>query len=107
MSWCCKLQKEYIDGLKENTKLCKVIETMGSNSKLQDEMIQILKRTPKDQSEIIELYKKARNSNRVTGGKRGRPKGSKSKSVTFGADAIPGNDLVSFGTSAEFEAAQM
>jgi hypothetical protein len=57
--------------------------------------------------EIIELYKKARNPNRVTGGKRGRPEGSKSKSVTFGADAMPDNDLVTFGTTAKFEPALM
>jgi hypothetical protein len=28
------------------------------------------------------------------GGKRRRPKGSKSKAVTFGAEAMPDNDLV-------------
>ena len=56
---------------------------------------------------ILELNKVERNPNRVTGGKRGRPKGCKSKSATFGADAMPDNDLVSFGTRAEFEAALM
>jgi hypothetical protein len=66
-----------------------------------------LQSTINSQSGIIELYKKERNPNRVTGGKRGRPKGSKSKSVTFGADAMPDYDLVSFGTRAEFEAASM
>jgi hypothetical protein len=103
------LQKEYIDQLKENIKLDKVvvIETMGRNSKIQDEMTETLKRTTKDHSEIIELNKKARNPNRVTGGKRGRPKGSKSKTVTFGADVMPDNDLVPFGTRAEVAAAAM
>jgi hypothetical protein len=69
--------------------------------------IEIMKGTTKAQNETIELYKKERNPNRVTGGKRGRPKGSKSKAVTFGAEAMPGNDLVTFGTAVEFEAALM
>jgi hypothetical protein len=50
--------------------------------------------------EILEL-------SRVTGGKRGRPQGSKSKAVAFGAEAMPDNDLVTFGTAVEFEAALM
>jgi hypothetical protein len=33
--------------------------------------------------------------------------GSKSKAVTFGAEAMPDNDLVTFGTTEEFEAALM
>jgi hypothetical protein len=73
----------------------------------QFEIIEIQQKTIKDLQEIIEIYKKARNPNRVTGGKRGRPKCSKSKAVAFGAEAMPGNDLVTFGTSAEFEAALM
>jgi hypothetical protein len=67
-------------------------------------------RTIKAQSGIIELYKKEINPNRVTGGKRGRPKGSKSKAVSFGADTMPDNDLVfgmPFGTRAEVAAALM
>jgi hypothetical protein len=90
------LQKEYIDELKEKNKLYKVIEDMGRNSKLQDEMTETLERTIKDQSEIIELNKKARNPNRVTSGKRGRPKGSKSKSVAFGADAMPDSPITTW-----------
>ena len=58
-------------------------------------------------SETIELSKKARNPNRVTGGKRGRPQGSKSKAVSFGAEAMPDNDLVTFGSTEEFEATLM
>ena len=55
----------------------------------QFEAIEIMKGTTKAQNETIELYKKERNPNRVTGGKRGRPKGSKSKAVSFAADAMP------------------
>jgi hypothetical protein len=71
----------------------------------QFEAIEIMKGTTKAQNETIELNKKERNPNRVTGGKRGRPNGSKSKAVTFGAEAMPDNDLVAFGTAVEFEAA--
>jgi hypothetical protein len=56
---------------------------------------------------ILELDKKERNPNRVTGGKRGRPEGSKSKAVSFGAEAMPDHDLVPFGTRAEVAAALM
>ena len=59
------------------------------------------------QDAVLELIKKARNPNRVAGRKRGRPQGSKSKAVTFGAEAMPDNDLVTFGTAVEFEAALM
>jgi hypothetical protein len=52
-----------------------------------------------------EIDKKERNPNRVTGRKRGRPQGSKSKAVSFGADAMPDQDLVPFGTRAEVAAA--
>jgi hypothetical protein len=69
--------------------------------------VEHLEETIKYQSETIELNKKARNPNRVASGKRGRPRGSKSKAVTFGADAMPDKDLVTFGTSAEFKAALM
>jgi hypothetical protein len=54
-----------------------------------------------------EIDKKERNPNRVTGRKRGRPQGSKSKAVSFGADAMPDHDLVPFGTRAEVAAALM
>jgi hypothetical protein len=70
-------------------------------------VIGTLEKTIKAQSEIIELNEKARNPNRVTGGKRGRPKGSKPKAVSFGADAMPDNDLIPFGTRAEVAAALM
>jgi hypothetical protein len=70
-------------------------------------MKEIQQKAIKDLQAIIELSKKARNPNRVTGGKRGRLRGSKSKAVTFGAEAMPDNDLVTFGTTVEFEAALM
>jgi hypothetical protein len=69
-----------------------------------------LKRYIKAQNEMLELNKKAKNPNRATGGKRGRPKGPKSKAVGFGAercDAMPDNELVPFGTRAEVAAALM
>jgi hypothetical protein len=99
--------KDYIEQLLENKKLNKLIETKNSTVKMQFEVIEGLQRTNQDLMEILELDKRARNPNRVTGGKRGRPKGSKSKSVTFGAEAMPDNDLVPVGTTAEFEAALM
>ena len=84
-----------------------MIETLNSTIKLQDEVIGNKDSTTNALKGILELDKKERNPNRVTGGKRGRPKGSKSKSVTFGAEAMPDNDLVTFDTTAEFEAAIM
>jgi hypothetical protein len=84
-----------------------VIETKNSTIKSQDEVIEYKQRAINALKGILELYKKEKNPNRVTGGKRGRPKGSKSKTVTFGADAIPDNDLVPFGTRAEVAAALM
>jgi hypothetical protein len=74
----------------------------------QSETIKEMKSCIKYQSAAIELNKKARNPNRVAGGKRGRqPLGSKSKAVSCGADAMPDNDLVPFGTRAEIAAALM
>ena len=73
----------------------------------QSETIKEMKSCIKYQSAAIELNKKARNPNRVAGGKRGRPLGSKSKAASFGADAMPDNDLVPFGTRAEIAAALM
>jgi cysteinyl-tRNA synthetase len=102
-----EVQTDYIEQLKENKELNKVIETLNSTIKSQDEVISANRRSINALKEILELDKKARNPNRVTGGKRGRPQGSKSKAVTFGAEAMPDNDLVTFGTSLEFEAALM
>jgi hypothetical protein len=102
-----EVQRDYIEQLKENKQLNKVIEAMGRSIKAQSESIIALENTVKAQDKMLELSKEARNPNRVTGGKRGRPRGSKSKAVTFGAEAMPGNDLVTFGTTAEFEAALM
>ena len=48
---------------------------------VQEETIQALRATIKVDDELLELNKKDRNPNRVVGGKRGRPKGSKSKAV--------------------------
>ena len=98
-------KKDYIEQLLENKKLNKLIETQSSTVKMQFEVIEGLQRTNDDLMEILEVHKRARNPNRLTGGKRGRPIGSKSKSVTFGAEAMPDNDLVPIGTTAEFEAA--
>jgi hypothetical protein len=84
-----------------------VIETQNRTIKSQDEVIALHQRSINALKGILELNKKARNPSRVTGGKKGRPQGSKSKAVTFGAEAMPDNDLVTFGTPEEFEAALM
>ena len=102
-----EVQTDYIEQLKENKELNKVIETQNSTIKLQDEAIGHNDRAINALKGIIELDKKERNPNRVTGNKRGRPKGSKSKAVSFGADAMPDHDLVPFGTRAEVAAALM
>ena len=101
------LQLDYIEQLKENKGLNKVIEAMRRSIKAQSESILALENTVKAQDKMLELSKEARNSNRVTGGKRGRPQGSKSKAVAFGAEAMPDNDLVTFGSTEEFEATLM
>ena len=101
------LQLDYIEQFKENKGLNKVIEAMRRSITAQSETIQGLKVTVKAQNEILELDKKERNPNRVAGGKRGRPPGSKSKAVSFGAEAMPDHDLVPFGTRAEVAAALM
>jgi hypothetical protein len=79
----------------------------ASAIKLQDEVIGNKDRKINALKGILELDKKERNPNRVTGGKKGRPKGSKSKAVSFGAEAMPDHDLVPFGTRAEVAAALM
>jgi hypothetical protein len=60
-----------------------VIETQNSTIKSQDEVIEYNQRAINALKGILELDKKEINPNRVTGGKRGRPKGSKSKAVTL------------------------
>jgi hypothetical protein len=102
-----EVQTDYIEQLKENKKLNKVIETLNSTIKLQDEAIGHNDRAINALKGTIELDKKERNPDRVTGGKKGRPKGSKSKAVSFGAEAMPDHDLVPFGTRAEVAAALM
>ena len=102
-----EVQTDYIEQLKENKELNKVIETQNSTIKSQDEVIALHQRSINALKGILELDKKERNPNRVTGGKRGRPKGSKSKAVSFGAEAMPDHDLVPFGTRAEVAAALM
>jgi len=102
-----EVQTDYIEQLKENKGLNKVIEAMRRSIKAQSESIEALENTVEAQDVMLELNKKARNPNRVAGRKRGRPQGSKSKAVTFGAEAMPDNDLVTFGTSEEFERALM
>jgi hypothetical protein len=93
------LQLDYIEQLKENKGLNKSVASMERGITTLFEMKEIQQKTTKDLQAIIELSKKARNPNRVTGGKRGRPRGSKSKAVAFGAEAMPDNDLVTFGTT--------
>jgi hypothetical protein len=102
-----EVQRDYIEQLKENKQLNKVIEAMGRSIKAQSESIEALENTVKAQDVVLELNKKARNPSRVTGRKRGRPQGSTSKAVAFDAEAMPDNDLVTFGTTEEFEAALM
>jgi hypothetical protein len=74
-----ELQRGYIKQFKESKGLNKVIQAMLRGTTAQSEGIEALQSTINSQSGIIELYKKERHPNRVTGGKRGRPKGSKSK----------------------------
>jgi hypothetical protein len=103
-----EVQRDYIKQFKENKELNKVIEAMRRSTKAQSESIIALENTVKAQDVMLELNKKARNPSRVTGRKsRGRPQGSTSKAVAFGAEAMPDNDLVAFGTTEEFEAALM
>jgi hypothetical protein len=87
-------------------KLVATIQEYRECVALSRKCVEHLEETIKYQSEPIELNKKARNPNmhRVAAGKRGRPRGSKSKAVNFGADAMPDND---FGTRAEVAAALM
>jgi hypothetical protein len=101
------LQLNYIEQLKENKELIKSVASMERSITLLFEIKEIDQKTIKDLQAIIELDKKERNPNRVTGGKKGRPKGSKSKAVSFGAEAMPDHDLVPFGTRAEVAAALM
>jgi hypothetical protein len=101
------LQLDYIEQFKENKGLNKVIETQNSTIRSQDEVIALHQRSINALKGILELDKKARNPNRVIGRKRGRPQGSKSKAVAFGAEAMPDNDLVTFGSTEEFEATLM
>ena len=75
--------------------------------KSQDEVIEYNRRAINALKGVLKLDHKERNPNRVTGGKRGRPKCSKSKAVSFGAEAMPDHDLVPFGTRAEVAAALM
>ena len=97
------LQNDYIEQLKENNKHLHRAVAITT----QFEMIEILKRYIKAQDEMLERNQKAKHPNRVTGGKRSQPKGSKSKAVSFGADAMPDRDLVPFGSRAEVAAALM
>jgi hypothetical protein len=102
-----ELKNKYVDQLEGNKALVDAIQGHKGLIATQSEMTEALRATIKAQDEMLELNKKARNPNRVAGGKRGRPKCSKSKSVTFDADAMPDNDLVHFGTRAEVAAALM
>jgi hypothetical protein len=87
---------------------------MKRNRSLQDDNMLLLRlavankrelaaneRTVAAQESTIQSLQKARNPHRVTGGKRGRPKGSKSKAIRYGADAMPDSDMVPLGTRLE------
>ena len=102
-----ELKEELIDELKANRVLVDATQGHKELIAVQEERIRTLRATRDAQDVMLELNKQARNPNRVTGHKRGRPQGSKSKAVTFGAEAMPDNDLVTFGTTEEFEAALM
>jgi hypothetical protein len=101
------LYKGYTEHLLENKGLIKAVAGTERSTTIQHEVIETLRATIKVHDEMLEPNRKERNPNRVTGGKRGRPKGSKSKAVAFGADAMPDKDLVTSGSSADFEAALM
>ena len=64
------LQLDYIEQLKENKKLNKLIETQNRTIKLQDAVIGNKDRAINALKGILELDKKETNPNRVTGGKR-------------------------------------
>ena len=102
-----QLRNDYIKQLLVNKTLNKLVEAMGRSIKAQSESIIALENNVKATDKMLELNKQARNPNRLTGRKRGRPQGSKSKAVTFGAEAMPDHDLVPFGTRAEVAAALM
>jgi hypothetical protein len=102
-----ELKNKYIEQLEGNKVLVDAIQGYKELIAVQEETIRTLRATRDAQDVMLELNKQARNPNRVTGHKRGRPQGSKSKAVTFGAEAMPDNDLVTFGTTEEFEAALM
>ena len=55
------LQLDYIEQLKENKQLNKVIEAMGRSIKAQSESIIALENTVKAQDKMLELSKEARN----------------------------------------------
>jgi hypothetical protein len=107
MECTVELKNKYIDQLEGNKVLVDAIQGYKELLAVQEETIRTMRATRDAQDVMLELNKQARNPNRVTGHKRGRPQGSKSKAVTFGAEAMPDNDLVAFGTAEEFEAALM
>ena len=72
----------------------KIINSLQDNAAQQEIIIAAQERT-------IQSLQKARNPHRVTGGKRGRPRGSKSKAIRYGADAMPDRDMVPLGTISE------
>jgi hypothetical protein len=76
-----ELKNKYIDQLEGNKVLVDAIQEYKRRIAVQEETIQALRATIKVDDELLELNKKDRNPNRVVGGKRGRPKGSKSKAV--------------------------
>jgi hypothetical protein len=79
----------HIEQLLENKGLNKVVDSMRRSVTVQSEITEALQSTNKAQSEIIELNKKARNPNRVIGGKRDRHRGSKSKAVSLARMRCP------------------
>jgi hypothetical protein len=98
MECTVELKNKYVDQLEGNKVLFNAIQGYKELLAVQEETIRTLRATRDAQDVMLELNKQARNPNRVTGHKRGRPKGSKSKAVSFGAEAMPDHDLVPFGT---------
>ena len=67
-----ELKNKYIDQLEGNKVLVDAIQEYKRLIAVQEETIHALRATIKVDDEILELNKKERNPNRVTGGKRGR-----------------------------------
>ena len=76
-----ELKNKYIEQLEGNKVLVDAIQGYKELIAVQEETTRALRATIKVHDEMREIDKKERNPNRVTGRKRGRPQGSKSKAV--------------------------